>query len=248
MHALAARLEGRPAASKLARAVFVVASGWTALAAWFIGGMECDESCDIEARGGAGWSESAGAPQWAEIGAMGTAILLLAGLAVVLTSRGHGRAAVVVVCLHAVASVRLGLLLAGGDWWIWVLLTPAMGLVMALGTPMQPAGQATARVIGALPAVVWAAGALLLGWAIQWLVGNAVTAEARLELAGFGMNAVEPIRFWSLLTAALCAAVLIAGAVHVLTKRPSLTVLWLGGVGGAVAALAVALYSASLLP
>ena len=162
---------------------------------------------------------------------MGTAILLFAWVAMVLTRRGHGRAALAVVCLHALASVRLGLLLAGGDWWSWVLLAPAMGLVMALGTPTRPGGEATARVIGALPAVVWAAGALFLGWLIQWLVGNAVTVEARLELAGFGMGALEPVRFWSWLTAALCAGVLIAAAVHVLTGRPSRTVLCARGRG-----------------
>ncbi len=248
MHALAPRLESRPAAAKVARAVFVLASGWLALAAWFIGGMQCGDSCHDEVRAGATWRDSAGAPQWAEISVMGTAILLFAWVAMVLTRRGHGRAALAVVCLHALASVRLGLLLAGGDWWSWVLLAPAMGLVMALGTPTRPGGEATARVIGALPAVVWAAGALFLGWLIQWLVGNAVTVEARLELAGFGMGALEPVRFWSWLTAALCAGVLIAAAVHVLTGRPSRTVLALGGVGSAVATLAVALYSASLVP
>lgn len=248
--------------STLAGSAFAVLSCGLWLVAWLAAGFACDDTCSPEdARPGAEWTESYGAAQWTEIFGLGSALLVLTLVSVVLVIVGRRRAALVAVLIHLAVSVRLGLLVntAHQDPFLlnWAILAAAAGLIMVIAARApwgegifpspRPGRDVTDGPIGALLLVADLTGALLLGWLISWLVSNAVTIGARAEFAGYDLSAAEPIQFYSWTAAGLCALALVAGAVHVVTKRPSRNVLRLVAVAGALAALAVALHTASVL-
>jgi hypothetical protein len=247
--------------SMLAGSAFAVLSCGLWLVAWLAAGFACDDTCSPEdARPGAEWTESSGAAQWTEIFGLGSALLLLALVSVVLVIVGRRRAALVAVLIHIAVSVRLGLLIntAHQDTFLlnWAILAATAGLIMVIAArapwgegffPSPRPARDDTHGVGVLALAADLTGALLLGWLLNRLVANAVTIGARVEFAGNGLSDAEPIQFYSWFAAGLCVVVLVAGAIHVVTKRPSRAVLRLGGVAGALAALAVALYTASVL-
>lgn len=229
--------------SRAAAAWFLLLSGCVWFLALFIAGMACDDVCETGGRPlpghGADWRQYADATQWTEIAATGWATLLLAVAVLPLLHYERLEAATFAVLIQAVLLLRLGVLEGNALW----LLPSVAGAATVLSARPQPR-RATSPSTRAAN-LIDAAGALTLGWLISVMVGNAETIAATLEFSGAGDAGSLPFESWA--TAGLCAAVLVGGAIHVVTGRPSRVTLRLAALTGAFAALLVAWESAAAL-
>ena len=231
--------------TRTASVAFGLLAAGTWMLALFMAGMRCDDVCETGGRpapgDAAGWRQYADSSQWTEIGVLAWVTLALAAAAIVLLYAGRHREALLAVVLHGALSLRLGALV-GPE----VVVTSFAGAAMVLSprAPWEPARRDTSP--PSSPALVlYGAGAVGLGWLISLLVWIATTIAARMELARLGD--AEPLRFESWVAAGLCAAVLVAGAVHVVGGRPTRAALRLGALASTLAALLVAAHTAAVL-